>query len=117
MNPSRFIPAFSITLQVSDISNVGCCPNSLQRQIFKPELKNAPQGLGGKSLPAVVRMHRIAEVALPMFRRADADAYAADEPWLFPDLDGKEPISFGIWLTVGNGLSDELGSAFHCLWR
>jgi hypothetical protein len=26
----------------SDISNVGCCPNSLQRQILKPELKNAP---------------------------------------------------------------------------
>jgi hypothetical protein len=65
----------------------------------------------------MVWMHRIAEVALPMFRRADAYAYNADEPWLFPDLDGKEPISLGIWLTVGNGLSDELGSAFHCLWR
>ena len=42
-----------------------------------------------------------------MFRRADADAYGADEPWLFPDLDGKEPISLGIWLTVGNGLFNE----------
>ena len=52
-----------------------------------------------------------------MFRRADADAYSAYEPWLFPDLDGKEPISLGIWLTVGNGLFDELRSAFHRLWR
>jgi hypothetical protein len=38
-------------------------------------------------------------------------------PWLFLDLDGKEPISLGIWLTVGNGLFDELRSAFHRLWR
>ena len=51
-----------------------------------------------------------------MFRRAEADAYGAEEPWLFPDLDGKEPISLGIWLTVCNGLFDELGSAFHRLW-
>jgi hypothetical protein len=55
----------------------------------------------------MIWMHRIAEVALPMFRRADADADDADEPWLFPDLDGKEPISLGIWLTVGNGLFNE----------
>jgi hypothetical protein len=54
----------------------------------------------------MIWMHRIAEVALPMFRRADADAYGADEPWLFPDLGGKEPISPGIRLTVGNGLFD-----------
>ena len=37
----------------------------------------------------MIWMHRIAEVALPMFRRADADADDADEPWLFPDLDGQ----------------------------
>ena len=89
----------------SDIAHVGCRPNSLKREILEPELKNAPQSLGGKSLPPMIWMHRIAEVALPMFRRADADAYGADEPWLFPDLDGKEPISLGIWLTVGNGCS------------
>jgi hypothetical protein len=31
----------------------------------------------------MIWMHRIAEVALPMFRRADADAYGADELWHF----------------------------------
>ena len=64
----------------SDIAHVGCRPNSLKREILEPELKNAPQS---------------------------PDAYGADEPWLFADLDGKEPISVGIWLTVGNGLFNE----------
>ena len=117
MSPSRSIPALLHNPPGSDIAHVGCRPNSLKREILEPERKNAPQGFGGKSLPPMIWMHRIAEVALPMFRRADADAYGADEPWLFPDLDGKEPISLRIWLTVGNGLFDELGSAFHRLWR
>jgi hypothetical protein len=99
----------------SDVAQVGCRPNSLKRQVLETELKNAPQSPGGKSFPngldAPHSRGRLADVP-----SADADAYSSDEPRLFPDLDGKEPISFGIWLTVGNGVFNQLRSAFHRLW-